>query len=120
MTTPAPLPVGEYRFYLEAAGEKTLLASVQPQEVTTWIPIPLADLPLGASTIHMEYVDRGQVLQSDSRQINLGRIDFWIDPVTVERADGVVKATVHARAEEAYPDDVELTLTASLVRARMG
>lgn len=114
LTTPAPLPVGEYRFYLEAAGEKTLLASVQPQEVTTWIPIPLADLPLGASTIHMEYVDRGQVLQSDSRQINLGRIDFWIDPVTVERADGVVKATVHARAEEAYPDDVELTLTASL------
>lgn len=114
LTTPAPLPLGEYRFYIEKEGEKTLLASVKPESETTWIPIPLRDLPLGASTLHMEYVDRDRVIQTDSRQITIGRVDFWVEPVTVERAEGVVKATVNARGAEAYPDDMEVTVTASL------
>lgn len=114
LTTPAPLPLGEYRFYLETAGEKTLLANIRPEAETTWIPIPLQELPLGSSTLHMEYVDRGQVLQSEAKEINVGRVDFWVEPVAVEREEGVAKATIHARGGDAYPDDLELKLTASL------
>lgn len=114
LTTPAPLPTGQYRIWLEDSGEEILVADLTPESRETWIPIPLDRLSLGASVLRLEYVADGQVLLSESKPVILGRLDFWMHPVATERADGVVKATFSVRSAEPFDEEITVDVRASI------
>jgi len=114
LATPGPLPPGEFRFYLESSGERQLLASVRPEGEENWVFVPLAELPIGPSTIRAEYIDNDVVVLSDARTITIGRVDFWIPPLLIDRDAGVVRVELEARSPGSVEGVIDVTIAASV------
>lgn len=114
LRTPAPYPTGEYRVFLEHGDATLHIASVTPSAPETWIPLPLNEAALGESTLTVEYVQDGEVLMRETRSIILGRLDMWMEPVAVERDQGVVRATFNLSSAAPILDEVVVEVTASV------
>ena len=114
LRTPPPFPPGEFRVYLEYAGTSHPIAAVTPSEAETWIPLPLAEAPLGESLVRVDYVHGGQTLLTETRPIVVGRINVWFEPPVVVRDQGRVEVPVRLASSEPAGDEVQVELVASI------
>lgn len=113
LVNPAPAP-GEFRFYIAQDDTEQLLAAVAPTESETWIPLPLETLPLGLSELRLDYVVEGSVLHSERKEISVGRLDFYVRPVVLEREAGIGHVTVGVKSGEAVTEPLAVELRATL------
>lgn len=113
VATPAPVPDdAAYRLYVESAGAETLVAEIIPEAAETYVDLPLAELPLGSSVLRLDYVQGDVLLLSDSLDIVLGRIDFWMTPVAQNREEGLLAATFTVRSPEPVAEPIQVKVDA--------
>lgn len=113
LVSPTPRQ-GEFRFFVTAGESEQVLAVVTPEERETWVPLPLDTLPLGLAELRMDYVVNGTVLHSETKSISIGRVDFVVRPVVVDREEGVVNAVVSVSSPEATAEELAVRLHATL------
>lgn len=117
LSTPSPLPAdGAYNVYLEDGDDERLLATIVPDSNEVRVAIPLGEMSLGSSMVRLEYVQGDSVVLSESRRIVLGRMDFWMGPIVVERAEGVVKANFNVRGAEPFEEPIQVDIEAILAQ----
>lgn len=109
-----PLPQGTYRVYVESHGASTLLASIRPRSSDEWVELPLLQFPLGELSVRVDYEWEGQTLLSQRRAVTVGRLDFLIDTLAVDRAEGVAETNVTVTSIEPLTDDFHFDLEVTL------
>lgn len=113
LVSPTPTQ-GEFRFYIVTAESEKLLAAVAPEQRETWIPLPLSTMPLGQSELRMDYIVDGAVVRSETKAISLGRVDFMVRPVVVEREDGIATVAVSVTSPETVDEELAVELRATV------
>lgn len=84
-------PSGQYRLLANSAGSRQELARFAPTAPEHWFSLPVADLLPGRSTLVLEYLEEGNVLLADFRDIWVGSVSLRFSPLTVNRAERVLQ-----------------------------
>lgn len=113
LLTPAAVS-GLYQVHLVHGDSEVLVGSLTPDASEHQIPINLTDVPLGSSTLRLDYVEDGNVLLSEARNIVLGQADFAMSPLQPDRNAGTVKSEFTIRGGGAYEEDFLVTVHATL------
>lgn len=111
LSAPPQKPQGQFIFLLEHNGIwQELGRSIAQTEAR--IVVPVANLPIGASHVHIKYVENNTTLLSDSQEIQIGALEVAAGPIAYDRGDGQIKGTITLHSAGAM--DVELLLQAAI------
>lgn len=80
-----PLP-GEYRVLSATNQQLAQLPGSRVVEGENWISLPTAELPLGSTTVTLQYVDNDQIRFSETQEIVVGKLNASLDNVSLNRA----------------------------------
>lgn len=111
-TTLGPLP-GEFQV-LSATGELLArLPGTQVADTENWISFPSHQMPLGATTLTLQYVDEGHVHSSETQEIVLGKVDAAVQTVRVDQSRGQLVGNLLVKSESDL-EDIHLKMEAQV------
>lgn len=105
---------GEYRVHHVNGSEETLIASITPGAGEYLIPIDLTQLPLGSTSVRLDYVHDDEILMSETSAIVVGRLHLWTLPLQPDRESGWVHSQVQVQSSEPYSEPIRVDVHATL------
>lgn len=104
---------GTFRLVSEGRDSTRVLGTFTDLGPDTRLSIPASELPLGTSTLVLEYLVDGHVYLSDVRQVTTGNARFQFGAFDVDANNGEVTAVLTITSD-AVMDDLYVTVAASL------
>lgn len=106
--------LGEYRIYSVRGEFETLIASLTPAAREHHFSLDLSQLPLGASTLRLDYVDGGEILFSETHPLHIGRLVIDVAPLQPAREVGMVRTELDIKSVEPYAEEIQIDVHADL------
>ncbi|HEX6971042.1 MAG TPA: metallophosphoesterase [Limnochordia bacterium] len=104
LTLPDPAPPGIFRLVLAHDGNERELARVPAGQDGWPISLPGSSLPLGPSTLRIEYRVGETVWLEDTREVAVGAITVRAAPVEIDRTGRQLRGSVAIEAPTALED----------------
>lgn len=99
LTHPTIPAAGEFRLVSEGAEGPRVVAEYTEVGKDARVSLPATHLPLGTSTLRLEYVVDGDVLLADERHVTTGHATFQITSVRVDRNADALVGEIRATSE---------------------
>ncbi|MGI6165355.1 MAG: endonuclease/exonuclease/phosphatase family protein, partial [Limnochordia bacterium] len=104
---------GQFRLVIHEETKCRAIAMFDAQQGEMLIPIQSNVLPLGSTTVALQYLEDGHVQFTDHQQVVVGNLQASLGSVRLDRRDDLLKATMQLRSE-VFLYDLQVRLAGEL------